>query len=122
MEWYLSVKISLELHCSGDDTATTSFAESQPMSTYLVAFIVSNLQYIASTNARRLRVFARPDELNSTVYALITGEQVINVFERYLQVNYTLPKMDQVAIPHFHHEAMGNWGNFIGVCGKSVLT
>lgn len=85
------------------------------MSTYLVAFIVSNFPHIGNSNARRFRVYARPDALNLTQYALAIGEKVINEFESYLQVKYTYPKMDQVAIPDFPIGAMENWGNLIEI-------
>lgn len=81
------------------------------MSTYLVAFVVSDFQYTTNTNdstAFQFRVFSRPGKLKSTRLALETGQKVLKAFENYLQVNYTFPKMDQVALPDFPIGGMPN--------------
>lgn len=65
---------------------------------------------MANTNARRYRVYARADASPMTTFALNFGEQVINEYESYLQVKYSYPKMDQVAVPNFAIGAMENWG------------
>lgn len=81
------------------------------MSTYLIAFVISDFAHIANAKARPFRVYARPNASNMTAYALNVGEQVLTEFENYFQVKYTYPKMDQIAIPDFAIGAMENWGN-----------
>lgn len=46
------------------------------------------------------RVFAQPMQIENTAFALDQGEQLLNAHSKYLNVQYTLPKMDQAAIPY----------------------
>lgn len=70
------------------------------MSTYLVAFIVSDLSNVSNgpTDFPH-RVFVQPKDLDSTEFALIHGEVILHSLENYLQMNYSLPKVDHVAVP-----------------------
>ncbi|KAF4526911.1 hypothetical protein B566_EDAN008354, partial [Ephemera danica] len=87
------------------------FAESVPMSTYLVAFVVSELASLESTSGRvHFRVWARPDAINQASYALDIAPQILSFFEKYFDVEYALPKVDMVAVPDFSSGAMENWG------------
>lgn len=82
------------------------------MSTYLLAFIVS--QFDHTETLERNTVYARPQEIaeGKGQYALETGDKVLKAIEEFLSVNYTLEKMDQAAIPnnYFAAGAMENWG------------
>lgn len=73
------------------------------MSTYLIAFVISDFQYKEkmTENGFRHRVFAQPSEIENTRYALEEGERILDAMRDYLQVNFSLPKMDQIAIPQF---------------------
>lgn len=81
------------------------------MSSYLLAFVVSPFKNISSENQR---VFARPEAIEKGLadYSLSVGVRVLKAFGNYLEVNYTLAKMDQIAIPdkYFAPGAMENWG------------
>lgn len=95
---------SASTHFSDGQGITTSFQESPSMPTYLVAYVVSNYKFSTNTvnpNEFAYRVYANPSKIESTQLALDTGVNVINAFQEYLQVNYTMPKMDQVAVPDF---------------------
>lgn len=78
------------------------------MSTYLLAFVISDFHNITNFNASRAaiphRVFARSAVIESAKLALTFGEQALSKLEEYVAVNYTLPKMDQVAVPDFQFE------------------
>lgn len=92
---------------SADDTATTSFVETPPISTYTIAFVVSDFPYRTNTNnpnVFRHRVYARPSGVALTKLGMQEGERLLHALEKYLLVNSTLPKMDQIAIPGFETE------------------
>lgn len=74
------------------------FEESMPMSTYLLAFVVSDFKNI--TNGT-FSVWARPDALESARYALEVGPKILAFFEKYFNITYPLPKLDMIALPDF---------------------
>lgn len=72
------------------------------MSTYIVAFTVSDFQHTTNKeipNAFPHRVYAKPAEVGSTKLALDNGEKLLRVLEKYVGIKYSLPKMDQIAVP-----------------------
>lgn len=75
------------------------------MSTYLVAFIISdyaNQTYNASdTNPTQQSIFTSQETLKHSQYGLDEGVAILNALEKYLNVSYGLPKIDQAAIPNF---------------------
>lgn len=82
---------------------TTSFATTPLTSTYLIAFIVSNFKFVENspTSEFRHRVYANPNDYEIGEYAVAEGGRILNAIANYLQVPFSLPKMDQVAIPEF---------------------
>jgi len=87
------------------------FANSAKMSTYLVAFIVSNFK---SVNKKYkdidINVYARPEQIEYTKYALEITPKILRYYESAYDIPYPLPKLDLVAIPDFEAGAMENWG------------
>lgn len=83
------------------------------MQTYLLAFVVSDFDYIENIAVvPPQRVWAKPSSIvnGDANYALSVSPAVLKGFEDYLGVNYTLPKMDQIALPNFAAGAVsGNW-------------
>lgn len=79
------------------------------MSTYLVAFVVSNYKY---ANASNQFVYARPQYIDEgrAQYALGNSKPLLDFMGDYTGIPYTL-KMAQVAIPdkYFDLGAMENW-------------
>lgn len=73
------------------------------MSTYLIAFIVSDFEYkefIATKEfSTTQRVFTSKEYINQTSYSLVEGITILKAIENYLQVPFTLPKLDHAAIP-----------------------
>lgn len=77
------------------------------MSTYLVAFVISEFNFIEQD---RFKVWSRPSVINQTNYALKIGTAALQLFGNTFQQKYNLPKMDMVAVPDFAAGAMENWG------------
>lgn len=85
------------------------------MPTYLNAFVVSDFSTLSKPNATSAiteQLLARPNAIDRGALGFETGQRILNEFEQRLQVKYTLPKMDQIAVPGFRG-AMENWGLII---------
>lgn len=85
------------------------FEPSVPMSTYLVAFIVSDFKVLKSEEDK-FGVWARSEAINQSLYSLKIGPKILSHYEDYFQIKFPLPKMDMVALPDFSAGAMENWG------------
>lgn len=111
---YLILKliITLSLYSfSSDGTLTTHFETTPLMSTYLVAFIISDfIQKNVTTNNFTYRIYARPSAIDKIDLALNDSAKLLNNLSAYFEIPFSLPKMDQIAIPDFHSGAMENWG------------
>lgn len=79
------------------------------MSTYLVAFIVSDFKVLKSEEDK-FGVWARSEAINQSLYSLKIGPKILSHYEDYFQIKFPLPKMDMVALPDFSAGAMENWG------------
>lgn len=73
------------------------------MSTYLIAFIVSDFKYLEYVNESSIhyRVYTHSNQINQTAYALSESQNLLNAIADYTQVSYSISKMDQAAVPHF---------------------
>lgn len=94
------------------DKKVVKFNVSPLMSTYLVAYIVGELNYIES-NAFRVpvRVYAPPGQnIEHGRFSLDLAAKTLAFYEDLFGIEFPLPKMDQVAIPDFAQGAMENWG------------
>ncbi|XP_015198916.2 endoplasmic reticulum aminopeptidase 1-like [Lepisosteus oculatus] len=88
------------------------FLHSVRMSSYLVAFVISDFTSngTKSKYGTRVSVYAPPNQIDQTSYALDVAVKILEFFEEYFQIRYPLPKIDLVAIPEFESGAMENWG------------
>ncbi|CAI2724062.1 unnamed protein product [Schistosoma spindalis] len=95
-----------------DNWRVDRYNTSVKMSTYLLAFVVSQFSNIQRTDnrGRNFTVWARPDKIRSAEYALDIGIKLLEYFENYFGIPYSLPKMDMIAIPNSSILAMENWG------------
>lgn len=83
------------------------------MSTYTLAFVVSDFAHNCKLDGkgREHCIYARPDKMPLTNWALDTGIKALTALEEILDINYTLPKLGHVASPNFFvAHAMENWG------------
>ena len=88
------------------------FAETMKMSTYLVAFIVGELEATdpVDVDGTPLRIIAPPGNMHLTPFALDMGAHSLRFFSSYYDVAYPGDKLDMVAIPDFSFGAMENLG------------
>ncbi|XP_047594607.1 aminopeptidase N isoform X4 [Lutra lutra] len=92
----------------------TEFETTPIMSTYLLAYIVSEFKNLEDTapNGVLIRIWARPsaiDEGHGT-YALNVTGPILDFFSKHYDTPYPLNKSDQIALPDFNAGAMENWG------------
>ncbi|XP_028036117.1 puromycin-sensitive aminopeptidase-like isoform X3 [Bombyx mandarina] len=94
----------------------THFERSVDMSTYLVAFVLSDFtsletSYVSMDNVTKpIRIWARPELISKANYALRITPKLLNYYEDVFGVPYVLDKLDMIAIPEFSSGAMENWG------------
>ncbi|KAI4892086.1 hypothetical protein NFI96_022387 [Prochilodus magdalenae] len=95
-----------------DQRNKTTFKKSVKMSTYLVCFAVHQFTYEERISARGvpLRIYVQPSQRHTAVYAANTTKSIFDYFEEYFDMNYSIEKLDQIAIPDFGTGAMENWG------------
>ncbi|XP_033100847.1 endoplasmic reticulum aminopeptidase 1-like [Anneissia japonica] len=94
------------------DNVLDVFQTSLKMSTYLVAFVVSefkNKTYMVRENLE-IGVHSPAQEIDEMDFSLEVLNKTITYYEDYFGVAYPLPKQDMVAIPDFGAGAMENWG------------
>ncbi|XP_063774977.1 glutamyl aminopeptidase [Pseudophryne corroboree] len=96
----------------GSGWKKTIFQKSVPMSTYLVAFAVHQFTYVQKVSKRGvpLRIYVQPLQNSTAEYAANVTVVIFDFFEEYFNMTYSLPKLDQIAIPDFGTGAMENWG------------
>nr|XP_033770557.1 endoplasmic reticulum aminopeptidase 1 [Geotrypetes seraphini] len=88
------------------------FDVSVKMSTYLVAFIISDFKSVSKMTKRgvKISVYTVPEKISQADYALEVSVKLLEFFEDYFNIPYPLPKQDLAAIPDFQSGAMENWG------------
>lgn len=88
------------------------FEPTPKMSTYLLAFIVGEFEYIEgrTNNGVLVRVFTTPGKKDQAKFALDVAIKSLEFYEDYFKIPYPLPVLDLIAIPDFAAGAMENWG------------
>ena len=96
----------------GDGRKLVAFADSIRMSTYLVAFVVGELEATEAVMVGQtpLRVWCVPGKKHLARFALEIGAFSLDFFERYYGLPYPGDKVDLLAIPDFAAGAMENLG------------
>ena len=97
---------------AGDGKVAVRFADTMPMSTYLVAFVVGPLTATApvDVDGKPLRVVCPVGKEHLADFALEVGEFALRFFTDWFGIVYPGDKLDLVAIPDFAFGAMENLG------------
>jgi aminopeptidase N len=96
-----------------NDLLVTQFDTSPRMSSYLLAWVVGELQKKSAKTKSgvEVNIYATPAQpADSLDFALDIAVRGIEFFDDYFDVPYPLPKSDHVALPDFSNGAMENWG------------
>ncbi|XP_004406073.1 PREDICTED: thyrotropin-releasing hormone-degrading ectoenzyme [Odobenus rosmarus divergens] len=108
-----------------DGWVTDHFSQTPLMSTYYLAWAICNFTYRETTTKSgvAVRLYARPDAIRrgSGDYALHITKRLIEFYEDYFKVPYSLPKLDLLAVPKHPYAAMENWGLSIFVEQRILL-
>ncbi|XP_022172013.1 aminopeptidase N-like [Myzus persicae] len=83
------------------------YKETPPISTYLVAFFVGEF-YAMKT--RNIGIYTHRLYVRQAEYIADEAPKLLKAMEEFTGVDYTLPKLDLLAIPDFAAGAMENWG------------
>ncbi|CAL9682703.1 unnamed protein product [Knipowitschia caucasica] len=110
---------------SEDAWVTNRFSRTPRMSTYYLAWAVCNFTYreTQTDSGVVIRLYARPDAISSGAgdYALHITKRLLGFYQDYFQVQYSLPKLDLLAVPKHPYAAMENWGLSVFVEQKILL-
>jgi puromycin-sensitive aminopeptidase len=88
-----------------------SFAPTPKMSTYLLAFIIGDFEYVEKNAGRTLvRVYTTAGKKHQAKFALDVAIRCLEFYNKYFDIPYPLPTLDLIAIPDFESAAMENWG------------
>ncbi|HLP86970.1 MAG TPA: M1 family metallopeptidase [Candidatus Paceibacterota bacterium] len=89
-----------------------SFAPTPRMSTYLLAFIVGEFEYIEGYTKDKVlvRVFTTNGKKHQAKFALDIAIKSLEYYNDYFGIPYPLDTLDLIAIPDFESAAMENWG------------
>ncbi|XP_015930152.1 thyrotropin-releasing hormone-degrading ectoenzyme [Parasteatoda tepidariorum] len=93
-----------------DEWEITSFEETPRMSSYLLSFVVGDIASNTENRTNKIQIWSRKDMVSYGDFALSIAPKILQFLEDYIEVRFTLPKLDLVAIPSFLHAAMENWG------------
>jgi len=88
------------------------FQETPIMSTYLVAFVISELEYLEGKTKDNtlVRIITTPGKKDKAKFALDITIKCLEYYNSYFGIPYPISKLDMIAIPDFESGAMENWG------------
>jgi aminopeptidase N len=91
--------------------ATTTFARSPKMPSYLVEFTAGDLAQIsAAADNMRFAIWAVRGQEKGGATALANAQNILADYNDYFGYRFPLPKLDSIAIPGGFSGAMENWG------------
>ncbi|XP_048104877.1 puromycin-sensitive aminopeptidase [Alosa alosa] len=95
-----------------DSLVEVKFATTPIMSTYLVAFVIGEYDFVESQSSDGImvRVYTPVGKAEQGKFALEVATKTLPFYKDYFNVPYPLPKIDLIAIADFAAGAMENWG------------
>ncbi|XP_050301023.1 puromycin-sensitive aminopeptidase [Anthonomus grandis grandis] len=96
----------------GEDVVKYTFETTPIMSTYLVAAVIGEYDYVEgkSSDGVLVRVYTPKGKKDQGLFALDVATKVLPYYKEYFNIAYPLPKIDLIAIADFMAGAMENWG------------
>ena len=97
----------------GGKRKRVTFERTPKMSTYLLAFVVGEFDFIQGRTAVggvAIRVYTPPGKTETGRFSLEVALKCLDLYDAYFDTPYPLPKLDMVGIPEFAAGAMENWG------------
>lgn len=97
----------------GTDYVITKFYDSLSMQSYLLAFVISNFDYIPNNDVDvPQRIYAKPESIRNGEGEFIINEvgPILKMYDELFGVPHALPKLDHVAVPYHVYSAMENYG------------
>ncbi len=90
----------------------TQFNTTPIMSTYILAFVVSDFEHVTveGPNSLQIRVWTRSEYINNTDYILNYLPKAYHFYQDYFNISEVVTKADHFAAPDFNAGAMENWG------------
>ncbi|CAF0829122.1 unnamed protein product [Didymodactylos carnosus] len=90
----------------------TKFERTPVMSTYLVAFVVGEYDYVETkdSNGVSIKAYTPVGKKEHGRFALEVAAKVLPFYADYFGIKYPIAKADMIAIPDFAMGAMENWG------------
>ncbi|XP_061626215.1 puromycin-sensitive aminopeptidase [Phyllopteryx taeniolatus] len=97
---------------SDEDLVEIKFGTTPVMSTYLVAFVIGEFDFVESQSSDGVlvRVYTPVGKAEQGRFALEVATKTLPFYKDYFSVPYPLPKIDLIAIADFAAGAMENWG------------
>ncbi|XP_078620093.1 puromycin-sensitive aminopeptidase-like isoform X4 [Branchiostoma floridae x Branchiostoma japonicum] len=97
---------------SRSDLREVRYARTPVMSTYLLAFVVGEYDYVEGRDADgvTVRVYTPVGKSEQGKFALEVAVKTLPFYKEYFKIPYPLPKIDLIAIADFAAGAMENWG------------
>lgn len=95
---------------TGGDKKLVKFQQTPKMSTYLLFFGVGDFEFIEKRGKILVRAAAVPGMIKHARFGLEFGKKALNFCENNFGTEYSLPKIDLIAVPDFAFGAMENWG------------
>ncbi len=105
-----TLPVSIREHEAG--YKVVSFARTPKMSTYLLAFLIGDFEWVEKKTKRGVlvRVMTVPGKKHQAHFALDVAVRSLEFYEKYFDIPYPLNTLDMIAVPDFASGAMENWG------------